>query len=133
MMEILKPSSKALQAYHDKKASFVSIKPERIFISAWAMREFALTYAMRLVFVIEVGRLYFYVARGDEEGFKITKENCRAGSVRGILLVKTIFARLPAVSHNGPRFNLRVSHTRINDCATFEILIDQRRKGNKEL
>lgn len=125
-MEILKPSSKALSDKHLKRKIFAMFAPNKdvIALTYGTMQTFVLVPGMKLTFVIDLGRLYFYLVGKDEEGFVISKGNHGGGLICSKLLIRTIESRLPQVKRNGPRFEVRISNTRINDCATFEILID---------
>jgi hypothetical protein len=97
-----------------------------IYFSKGAMEEFVLKAGMRLTFVVDVGRLYFYISDKEKEGFFLSLTRHLSGQVASKLLVKTLYEKLPQIKRNGPRFGLRVSNIRINDCATFEILIDKK-------
>lgn len=94
-----------------------------IYLSKGAMKDFLLADKMKLTFVIDVGRLYFYINKDDKTGFPIFIDEHQGGRIFSRLLVVTIYTKLPSAKRNGPKFNVRYSNTRINDCATFEILI----------
>ena len=127
-MEIINPSSvkKAISdGRHQVFVSFIGCG-SGLHFSKGAMEDFLLTEGMRLVFAIDLGRLYFYITDKKDEGFKIYDNSRHGGHLFGRVLINTIHSRLPSTKKKGMRFPVRASNTRINDCATFEILIDKK-------
>jgi len=124
-MEILTPSSEQLKEVHGKKGVFLTFRTSNAIISfsKAAMKYFALKPGMLLTFVVDYQRLYFYLSTNENEGFPIIKSNHDCGIVCSRLLIRTLQDRLPSIKRNGPRFDFRVSNTRIKDCITFEILV----------
>jgi hypothetical protein len=129
-MEILNPSTKSIRETHNKSLIYVSFRKNLnesvglCFTSA-LMRNFALQIGMRVTFVVDVGRLYFYLSPKGADGFLITKGKHDSGIISSRLLTRTIYQRLPAAKRNGSKYPVRVSTTRINECATFEILLEK--------
>lgn len=130
-MEILTPSSKTLKDTSEKKAKFVCFRPcrNRIGISKQTVKEFALKDRMKLTFVIDMGSLYFYISK--KEGFLLKIDKYGGGVINSTLLTKTIEEKIPSVKINGPHFGIRVCNSRINECATFEILVHNDLKQKK--
>lgn len=133
-MEIINPvsRSKALSTGRDQVFASLRSDGKTMFFTKGAMDRFLLKDGMRLVFAVDIGRLYFYITKEKNEGFLLWGDVKKGyGLVCSILLIKTIRSRLPDVSRNGPRLGIRVSNTRINDCATFEIIVDRRYKSTR--
>jgi hypothetical protein len=129
-MELLTPSAKPVKEAHHKKLIYVSFRKGGkdtigLCLTSALMRSFVLRCGMRLTFVVDVGRLYFYLSPKGADGFLLTKGKNESAIISSRLLVRTIYERLPAAKRNGTRYPVRVSNTRINDCATFEILLDK--------
>lgn len=127
-MEILNPNAIKLKQHHDKRQVFISFRTNGVglALSKAAMVQFVLRPGMLITFVIEFDRLYFYLSSKEGEGFTIVGGRHESGLICSKLLVRYIYERLPAAKRNGSRYLVRVSNTRINDSATFEILLDKR-------
>lgn len=127
-MEILTPNTSKVKEQHDRSQVFVSFRGNGsgMHISKEAMRQFVLKADMRVTFVIDIDRLYFYLSSKEADGFVISKGRHESGVICSRLLVRRIYERLPPAKKNGTRYGVRVSNTRINECATFEILLHQR-------
>jgi hypothetical protein len=126
-MEIINPLGRSKSIKLGMKKLFVSFKKhgDGIIFTEGVMSDYVLR-GRRLTFVIDVGRLYFYVSDKEGDGFMISNCSNGGGTIISKTLVKHIYSSLPIVKRNGPRFNIRLSNTRINDSATFEILIHQK-------
>jgi hypothetical protein len=128
-MEILTKAAKAFVKYDRRRKVTICITDKRIYISEQAMKDFALTMDHKLVFVVDIGRLYFYIApKESTEGFGITRGSTKcAGMVNSEMLCKTLWERFPTLKTPSNRTHpVRFSNTKINECLTFEILIDKK-------
>lgn len=127
-MEILNPYSEKLKERHDKSQVFISFRTKEtgLSFSKAAMSQLILKPGIRITFVIDIDRLYFYIAKKEGDGFLLTEGRHEGGIISSRLLVRHIYARLPAAKRNGTRYGIRLSQTQINDCITFEILLNNR-------
>jgi len=131
-MEILTRTSKSVVKKDEKSRITATICDEEIIFSGKALREFNIKPGTRLVFVIDVGRLYFYLAKKDsDEGFElkeqINKEGYKYGRIQGVRLIRVLRERFPSLKAKSNRKHIvRFSNTQINECLTFEILVDKR-------
>lgn len=131
MMEILTKTSVALQKASRRNKVTATIGKEDFYISSQAMEDLKLVIGMKLVFVVDMGRLYFYVARIDyAEGFILrigSRLNVGMGKVSGRLLCKVLRERFPQLKlKNNACHPVRLSNTQINEFVTFEVLVDKK-------
>jgi len=127
-MEIIRNNKKTLARYEEKRKIAVSIKAGYIRIFEQAMTDLKLKVGMRVVFVIDIDRLYFYLAKTeDEEGFLITAQNgSSAGKICCTRLIRLLLKRFPFLGHkNNDTHPIRLSNTQLNSSLTFEILLNK--------
>jgi hypothetical protein len=130
-MEILTKDAKALQKVSKRNAVQVSICKDTIYISSQAVEDFKFEFGIKIVFVVDMGRLYFFIAKdGQAGGFKLgiaSNYGVKAGKICSRLLCKVLHERFPLLLKNGNRTHpVRFSNTQINECLTFEILVNKK-------
>jgi hypothetical protein len=130
-MEILNRTSKEVVKRSFKNKVTVTFTNGRMYVSKQAMTDFMLKVGCNLVFVIDLGRLYFYVSKaGSEEGFPLCYSGIESkgiGCVNSGMLIRTITDRFPILKVKDRKTHpVRFSNTQINECLTFEILIDKK-------
>ena len=65
-MEIITPDSISIDKKGDKAKPTVTICEEEILLSGKLLREFNIKLGSKLVFVVDIGRLYFYIAKSTK-------------------------------------------------------------------
>lgn len=130
-MEFISKKSKSIRDIDERRQPTVSVCPEFLYFSSKAMSDFKLSIGSKLVFVIDMGRLYFYIAKKKEdEGFNLRVGDANTkppgGKCCGRKLVNVLKERFPTMrGKQSKKYPIRFSNTQINECLTFEILIDK--------
>ena len=130
-MEVLTRKSVDIKKANKRNKITATVGKDSFFISSMAMTHFKLAFGMKLIFVVDSGRLYFYIANQNEsEGFVLrigSKANVAMGKVSGTMLCKVLREKFPTLKiKNNACHPLRLSTTQINCCVTFEVLVDKK-------
>jgi hypothetical protein len=132
-MEILTPESGSVVKKGEKSKPTITICKEEILLSGRLIREFNIKIGSKLVFVADVGRLYFYIAkRSTDDGFTVKAQvspntGVEFGRVQGVRLCRVLRERFPELKKKGNNKHLaKFCTTQINECLTFEVLIDKK-------
>lgn len=105
----------------------ISLKMDFLYFPTNACEKFGLTNDLRIHFVTELDRLYFFVNE-DKNGLAFTlsskdRTGLRVGSSTVIKILKEKF---PTKIIAGNRFKLRESVAKFNGCTTVEVLLHKK-------